>query len=190
METNGRDHAGRGEGIHPEVFYLQPAHTCTHITGRIGTLCGKAATIHTFSIHTLHSTDGSVVVHLAVDTISGSCRAIGFRSVSLQITHGGKKKSRKFRRISKVSRLTEGLLTEANGYKKSKFHCPSLATMPLASDLGALPQGCNNTLLHLSLLYDPATLHLTPLKPMLTVIENTQDCHSSLLSSYAMLCAT
>lgn len=55
METNGLDHAGRGEGIHPEVFYLQPAHTCTHITSRITTLCGKAATVHTFSIHTLHT---------------------------------------------------------------------------------------------------------------------------------------
>lgn len=172
--------------MHPEVYYLQPAHTCTHITGRITELCSKPATVHTSSIYTLHSTDGFVVVHLAVSTISGSCRAIGIHSVSLEITHEGKKtkKTHRSREVSKVSRLTEGMLEEANGYKKkSKFHRPSHATMPLSSDLGALPQGCNNTLLHLSSLYDPTTLHLAPLKPVLTVIENTQLCHLSFLSS-------
>lgn len=56
--------------------------------------------------------------------------------------------------------------------------------MALASDLSALPQGCNNSLLHLSSLYDPpSTLHPAPLKPTLTVIENTRVCHISFLSS-------
>lgn len=55
-------------------------------------LCSKPETVCTSSIYTLRSTDGFVVVHLAVSTILGSCRAIGFHSVSFEITHGGKKK--------------------------------------------------------------------------------------------------
>lgn len=56
--------------------------------------------------------------------------------------------------------------------------------MSHSSDLGTLAQGRNNSLLHLSSLYDlHLTLHPFTLKPTLTVIENTQVCHISFLSS-------
>lgn len=132
MKTNGLNHAVRvGGEIYPEVYYLQLAHTCTRITSRITKLFAvKPATVHTSSIYTPQSTDGFVVVHLAVSTISGSCGAIGFHSVSLEITHGWgetKKKKKKYnknprrsREVLKVSRLTGSMLEEASGYKKIK----------------------------------------------------------------------
>lgn len=67
--------------------------------------------------------------------------------------------------------------------ERLNFSHASHATAPPSTERSALPQGCNNILLHLPSLYDPATLHLAPLKPMLTVIENTQICHLSFLSS-------
>lgn len=91
METNGLNHAARagGEDIYPEVYYLQLARTCTRIASRITRLFAvKPATVHTSSISTPQSTDGFAVVHLAVSTILGSCGAIGFHSVSLEIMHG------------------------------------------------------------------------------------------------------
>lgn len=63
-------------GVHPEVHYLQPAHTSAHITKRITGLCSKPATVLTISVYTL-LTDGFDVVHLAVSAISGSFGAIG-----------------------------------------------------------------------------------------------------------------
>lgn len=76
-----RSHGERGK-IHPEVYYLQPAHihthTCRHIASRITKLCSKPATVHTSFIYSPHSTDGFIVVHLAFNAISGLCRPIGF----------------------------------------------------------------------------------------------------------------
>lgn len=37
-------------GVHPEVHYLQPAHTSKHITKWITGLCSKPAMVHTFSV--------------------------------------------------------------------------------------------------------------------------------------------
>lgn len=129
--------------MHPEVYYLQSAHTCTHITSRITKLCSKPATVHTFSISTVNSTDGFVVVHLAVSTISGSCRAIGF--VFPQKSHVrkrmNKKKSHRSREVLKVSMLTQGMLEESNGHKKSKFHHPSHATIPFPLISVSCPKG-------------------------------------------------
>lgn len=109
LETNGLNHAVRvwgGGDIYPEVYYLQLAHTCTRITSRLTELFAvKPATVHTSSIYTPQSADGFAVVHLAVSTILGSCGAIGFLSVSLEITHG-------------FWESADWL--EASGYKKNK----------------------------------------------------------------------
>lgn len=71
-------------GVHPEVHYLQPAHTSTHITKRITRLCSKPATVRTISVYTLLCTDGFDAVHLAVSAISGSFGATGLLQNSLK----------------------------------------------------------------------------------------------------------
>lgn len=74
------------------------------------------------------------------------------------------KNPHRFGEVLNVSKVTGSMPEQVSGYK-SKFRRPSHGTMPPSSDPGALPQGCNNTLLHLSSLYDPATLQLAPLQP-------------------------
>lgn len=187
-----------GEYILRSIIYSMPTHTCTSMQTyhqpESPSFCGKPATVHTSFIYPPHSTDGFVVVHLAVSTISGSRSAIGFHSVSLEIACGKNKNKNKkcvdFTypvRFQKLAGSLKACSRKQVGLKKKKvnFTHTSHATMSLSSDLGALPQGCNNSLLHLSSLYDPPppTLHVAPLKPTLTVIENTQVCHISFLSS-------
>lgn len=142
METNGCDQAARGRKyILKSIIYTQPTFIHTHAdTSLVGipSFAENLQTVHTSSICTPHSTDGFVMVHLALRTISGPCRAIGFHSVSLEITRGKKnththtpkknqtKKKKKqtlqTRQVSKISSLTEGMLWGPNVYKKSKFH--------------------------------------------------------------------
>lgn len=174
-------------GAHPEVHYLQPAHTSANITKRITGLCSKPAMVHTISVYTLLCTDGFDAVHLAVSAISDSFGAIG-------LLQDSKKNYTRAWAHARAHTHTHTPQSEKDFWNQHTCLClqpgerldfshASHATTPASTELSALPQGCNNTLLHLSSLYDPATLHLAPLKPMLTVIENTQVCHLSFLSS-------
>lgn len=81
METNGFDHTVRGgKYILRSIIYILSTFLHTHADiSPVGSPSSKPATVHTSSIYALHSTDGYVVVHLAVSTLSGSCRAIGFQ---------------------------------------------------------------------------------------------------------------
>lgn len=98
MKTNGFDREVRvgGEYILRSIIYSLPTHMCTSMQTyhqpESPSFCGKPATVHTSFIYPPRSTDGFVVVHLAVSTISGSRSAIGFHSVSLEIACGKKKK--------------------------------------------------------------------------------------------------
>lgn len=83
--TNGLNHAVR---VHPEVYYLQHAHTCTSsITSRIAFLQQTCN-----SSHLLYATlkIAQMVLPWFIWQSSPprvSCRAIGFHSVSLEIAH-------------------------------------------------------------------------------------------------------
>lgn len=70
-----KEQEGGLEGVYPEVYYLQHAHTCTSsITSSITFFFFFSAILQQFAPplrHSQHSTDGFALVHLAVGTTSG-----------------------------------------------------------------------------------------------------------------------
>lgn len=74
------------------------------------------------SMHIAHSTDGSFVVHLAVVSIWGSCRAIGIYNVLLELTHD--KITYRAHKAADSFQKAEGLVKlyeEANGNRIVNF---------------------------------------------------------------------